>query len=158
MIEIWKPIPRLESCGYVSNFGRVRSVNGKDRKTNIGKNGYERVGFQSGRITVLVHRLVALAFCNGHSEGLTVNHKDGNKLNNRFDNLEWVTYSENIKHAYSTGLKSANKTNMIILDGVFAHIVGRIKNGERQRMIAKEFDVSPAAICKRFKEWKGVAA
>jgi hypothetical protein len=158
MIEVWKPIPGFESCGFVSSLGRIRSASGKDRKTSVATNGYERVGLHGGKVTVLVHRLVAQAFCDGHSDELSVNHKDGNKLNNCFDNLEWATHSENIKHAFRTGLKTANKTNMIIPDEVFAQLVDRIKSGERQSAIAAEFNVSRAAVCKRLKEWKGVAA
>jgi len=158
MSEVWKPIPGFELCGLVSNTGRVKSVGMKDRKTTVGANGYERVGILGGKVTLLVHRLVATAFCSGYSEGLNVNHKDGNKQNNCADNLEWVTPSENCKHAFRTGLRTANKTNIIIPDAAFAQIVMRIKNGERQSAIASEFNVSRAAVSKRLKEWKGIAA
>ena len=50
----------------------------------------------------MIHRLVAQAFLPNEKE--QVNHKDGNKLNNHVDNLQWVTQSENMKHAYDTGL------------------------------------------------------
>lgn len=56
---------------------------------------------------VYVHRLVAEAFTDARDE--TVNHKDGNKLNNRFSNLEWVSYSENNSHAFRIGLKKNAK-------------------------------------------------
>ena len=46
-----------------------------------------------------VHTLVARAFCDGYKKGLIVNHIDGNKLNNYYKNLEWVTYKENSIHA-----------------------------------------------------------
>ena len=55
---------------------------------------------------VTVHRAVALTFL-GPSNGLTVNHKNGNKRDNRIENLEWMTRSGNITHAYRTGLKKA---------------------------------------------------
>ena len=48
--------------------------------------------------TFKVHRQVALSFCEGWREGLQVNHKDGNKHNNRAENLEWVSASENVRH------------------------------------------------------------
>ena len=52
-----------------------------------------------------LHRLVGEAFILNPLNNPCINHKDGNKLNNHVDNLEWVTYSQNNKHAYSIGLK-----------------------------------------------------
>lgn len=63
-----------------------------------------------GAGTQLVHRLICATFhrCPGKMEDYQVNHKDGDKTNNDADNLEWVTPSENILHAYMTGLRSDN--------------------------------------------------
>ena len=155
MLEIWKPIPGFESYGKVSNLGRVVSAAGKQRKTFVSKNGYERIGFNGGKHTITVHKLVAIAFCDGYKDGLCVNHKDGNKLNNVDSNLEWVTHSQNIKHAFDIGIKVAAKTNMVISNEQFALVVQRINNGEKQTKIAKEYGVTPGAICKRLKDWKG---
>lgn len=152
--EVWRPIPGFENHGQVSNYGRVRSRKGKERKTFVSSSGYERVGF-NGKHTITIHRLVALAFCEGHQEHLTVNHKDGNKLNNTAWNLEWVTHSDKLKHAFATGLKRPSRSNLIIEDSEFEKIIARVKSGEVQRKIAREYGVSPAAICKRLKEWKG---
>jgi len=52
-----------------------------------------------------IHRLVADAFCENPDNKPMVNHKDGNKLNNHFSNLEWVTKGENQSHAFRTGLR-----------------------------------------------------
>lgn len=114
MIEMWK----LTIGGYlISNFGKVKSPSRFDQsehlrkekeiKPYITKTGYKRVNlFIDGkRKNFFVHRLVAMAFVEGFEEGLDVNHIDGNKLNNNFQNLEWVTSGENQKHAYRTGLK-----------------------------------------------------
>ena len=57
-----------------------------------------------------LHRLVALAFCEGRTEERNVvNHIDGNPLNNNAENLEWVTFSENSKYAFRTGLRKDNR-------------------------------------------------
>ena len=57
----------------------------------------------NGRVA-FVHRLVAECFCEKPPGKVEVNHKDGNKLNNHYSNLEWVTHLENVRHAYRTGL------------------------------------------------------
>lgn len=56
------------------------------------------------RIKHLLHRLVAMAFVQGFQEGLTVNHIDGNKLNNSPENLEWVSLARNTQHQWESGL------------------------------------------------------
>lgn len=59
-------------------------------------------------VTCRVARLVALAWCKGYAEGMQVNHKDGNTLNNKASNLEWVTGQDNEAHALTNGLIPAN--------------------------------------------------
>lgn len=72
----------------------------------IGPNGYYCVNLSiNGKCkTFQVHRLIAKAFLPKPSEKNIINHKDGNKLNNRIDNLEWCTSKENMQHALMTGL------------------------------------------------------
>ena len=99
--EQWRrcqyPLVRYE----VSSLGRVRHARRKQplRLIDDGK-GYLIFGaFIKGKQkNIRVHRQVALSFCEGWREGLQVNHKDGNKHNNRATNLEWVTASENVRH------------------------------------------------------------
>lgn len=114
-IEVWKDIPSYEGMYQVSTFGRVKSLKRKWvlEDTILIPNytdEYPRYGLSKGKprklITYRIHYLVAVTFIDKDyiSKGLTVNHKDGNKLNNNLDNLEIVTYVENLNHARKTGL------------------------------------------------------
>lgn len=93
---------------YVTRFGDVWSTENMIKlKGRIGGRGYYHVNLGSAH-NIKVHRLVAHHFVRVpkdlSEESLVVNHLDGNKLNNRWDNLEWTTYKGNTEHAYSTGL------------------------------------------------------
>ena len=92
--------------GYLINTdGEVLNSNtGKKLKHSMSGTGYLTV-YVDGK-NELLHRLVAETFLHNPDNLPCVNHKDGNKLNNSIDNLEWCTYSENNLHAYKTGLKS----------------------------------------------------
>lgn len=120
MVEIWKDIEGFEGIYQVSNFGRIKSLGGqkgtclrkeKIRTISYTKDGYAKIRLQSGSIdkTCRVHRLVAQAFLPNPTNKETVNHKDGNKLNNHVDNLEWSDRHEQLLHAYSHNLKTSQK-------------------------------------------------
>lgn len=104
----------------ISDLGRVyNSKLDHFMKTRISNNGYERVGlFIDGhQKEFLVHRLVAKAFLVQRVDAIQVNHIDGDKLYNVVENLEWVTVSENHKHAFQIGLKVApNKRAIRIIE------------------------------------------
>ena len=97
----WRTINVGSHAVEVSEHGLIR-INGRIRSTHITSRGYERVAI--GGVTRGVHRLVAMAFVENPSALNEVNHLDGNKRNNCFNNLEWCDRSRNMKHAYSIGL------------------------------------------------------
>lgn len=99
--ELWLPVIDYEGIYEVSNYGRVRRVDGGIMNGNINSYGYRVVKLtKNGRQKdKKVHRLVALAFIPTIRGKDFVNHKDGDKLNNYVENLEWVTRGENNRHA-----------------------------------------------------------
>lgn len=98
--EVWKPVKSFENVYKVSNLGRI-SNHRKILATHKINSGYMKVSFKfNGHLTnKLVHRVVAEAFIPNSQNKKEVNHLDGNRLNNRSSNLEWVTSSENKRHA-----------------------------------------------------------
>lgn len=104
--EIWKPYIYHYD---VSNFGRIRNrETSRILKQNKIKTGYYACcvscGGRDNKMLIKTHIAVAKLFVDNPSGLSEVNHIDGNKCNNRYDNLEWCTPSHNVKHAYDTGL------------------------------------------------------
>ena len=113
-MEIWKPIAGTKGFIEVSNKGRVRSLlRGEPRvlKPQVDNKGYHRirVTVEREKMSYKVHREIAKAFIPNPNNLPQVNHKDGNKDNNRADNLEWCTRSHNVKHSFDTGLKHPHR-------------------------------------------------
>ena len=114
--EIWKDVVGYEGFYQVSNLGRVKSFHKNKVKIlephcDKTSRSYPRVNLckENCMVKKLVHVLVAEAFIPNPQGKPMVNHKDGNKRNNRVDNLEWVTNSENVRHAFRIGLNRRKK-------------------------------------------------
>lgn len=110
IMEIWKPINDYEGLYEISSLGCVRRLHKTIPPRNLtlwpDRNGYLRAALTRDCKTkrFLVHRLVALAFIPNPDGKPEVNHLNGDKSDNRAENLEWATRSENNRHAFATGL------------------------------------------------------
>ena len=112
--EEWRPVVGYEGWYEISNQGQVKRVAGGRGvrrpilNPTVGKVGYKSVTLSTGtaanRPRLYVHSLVAGAFIGVRPPGYTVNHKDGDKLNNFAANLEYVTRGDNLRHAARIGL------------------------------------------------------
>lgn len=127
--EVFVDIQGYEGYYQVSNYGNVKSLDrvikektgktqtlkGRILKPRINPGGYYYVGLGKNgtRATFAIHQLVARAFIPNPNKKRTINHINGNKLSNSVSNLEWSTYSENLEHAYKTGLRQAVKPSEV---------------------------------------------
>jgi hypothetical protein len=117
MEEIWKDIKGYEGLYRVSNLGRVMSL--KFRQTNrdkilttrLSNSGYKCTGLTKEYKTreLFVHRLIAMAFIPNAENKEQVNHINGIKIDNRIENLEWLSRPDNQKHAYANGLNRVSE-------------------------------------------------
>lgn len=106
MKEIWKDIEGYHGLYQVSNTGKVKSlIKGIILKGCPDKNGYLRVLlYNKNRKLFGIHRLVINTFIENVNSYPTVNHINGNKLDNSLNNLEYMSFVDNLKHAHTTGL------------------------------------------------------
>lgn len=112
-MTMWKRIPKYDDY-EISNKGKIRrAIKGYNKpakfvlKWDIGRDGYAQVTLsKKGQLfRTKIHRLVLLTFFGPCPKNMECNHKDGNKLNNCIENLEWVTKKEQVKHAIENGLR-----------------------------------------------------
>ena len=134
MEELWKDIPNYEGLYEASNLGRIRTKDGKVTYTKLhGERkwkqrilkpkkcrDYNLCGYRVSLWKDGKHKdfLVARLVCTTWHENLidtkmTVNHKDGNRLNNRIENLEWLSLSDNIRHGFENNFYKQDKTVLI---------------------------------------------
>ena len=156
MNEIWKDIENYKGMYQVSNKGDVKSlkrfyknhsklklVEEKILKTMKDSQGYLQVNVcKNGACLIIrIHRLVAETFIPNPENKRTVNHINGIKSDNSVNNLEWNTYSENIKHAFRIGLKTSkhlNKPVKQIKNGKTIHIFCSLHEADRHTGISHQ--------------------
>lgn len=113
MEEIWKDIPNYEGFYKASNLGKIKNIktnkilkpyqdkNRKYMNSHLSKNGIAKV--------IRTHKLIAQTFISNPNNYFVINHIDGNKENNRVDNLEWCTQKHNVKEAWRLGLSKPSE-------------------------------------------------
>lgn len=160
--EEWRPIPGFERTYEVSSFGSVRRLNSKFRRAHLmalgwtgpARRRYQKVKLcQDGVQSVwLVHVLVMLAFVGPTPHGYEIDHLDNDPMNNRLDNLEYVTRSEQQKRAYRRDGRIAsdrrgekNACARLSWDDV-TEIRRLASIGVRQADIARQYAVDPSNI------------
>lgn len=148
---------------YVTDDGRIWSERTqKYLSPQYDKNGYVKVQMRSTdnkSHRYSVHRLVLENFKPVQGmEKLQVNHKDGNKLNNNLNNLEWTTCEENITHAIQNNLRATINGASKLTPEQVIEIYRRAWNGETNIKLGKEFNVHPDQIgrIKNKKSWKNI--
>jgi len=174
--EKWEYVDNFGGFFSVSNLGRVKSnkryIYQKDKNgntyrrhfdgkilrqcCNVARGGYMYVGLQvqNKRKTCKVHRLVCQAFHPNPDNKSVVNHKDGDKSNNKANNLEWATHKENAQHALLKGLTTCKYNATLTIEDVKA-IRAYFNDGMSLPEITKLFTVSKATICRvvNYKIW-----
>ena len=169
--EIWKDIPGYEGLYKISNTGKILSIS-KTRtgysymaKKKINRSYKDRIlrpqkiGNYFGvaltkngdQKTLLVHRLVALAFLPNHENMPNINHIDFNTHNNSIDNLEWCTQLENIHHSMNAGRNrkaSGENCGASKFTNIQVKKIRTIPKNHNHIEIAKIFNVHPETISK----------
>jgi hypothetical protein len=141
--ETWKDIPGYEGLYQASTHGNIRTTASKitSNKRYAVRHWKQRIlkpkspkaeGYRGDlRVTLwkdgksrdfLVARLVAMTWVKGYDNNLTVNHIDGNYLNNSINNLEWVSLGDNIRKGFETGLYSKSQTKVRLIDENYNYI------------------------------------
>lgn len=158
---IWKAVPEFEGLYEANQLGQIKSL--PKRGFNVEKilkpqknltTGYLYFFFKKNNKvkSINIHRIIAKLFISNPENKPCVNHRNGNKTDNHYSNLEWCTYSENTLHSYENQLQvklfGDDCYNVKIADKDINEIFNFIKNGKSIKEIAKQYNVHPSTISK----------
>jgi len=157
--EKWRPLPdeKLKDLYLVSNLGRIKSLNGRDKKIKILtlffniRRGYFYVRCQNKKYikNFIVHRLVAKAFVYNPDPKIRicVDHKDFNRKNNNANNLEWVTHKENTSRAIKAGrIKKAYGIRSPLKEKDVIKMRLLHSKGVSQKILAQKYSIKPCSV------------
>lgn len=163
-IQISKFLPEVKDRYYINKQGELFTDDGQKKMKDCVKNGYVKntLILKDGREKAYFrHRLVMICFNPiKNYEEMQVNHKDGNKLNNYVDNLEWCTNQENRIHAVKIGLaallKGESNPASKLLESQVIDIIQDLLHNVPYSVIAKKYNCSKSTICaiKNKRNWK----
>lgn len=168
--EIWKPIPGLKGF-EASDLGRIRSWRGANqyetlahprlRSLSVKNNGYLEFKAHDGvkRRGYLVHRVILFAFIGEPPSGTEAAHLDGNRQNNRIDNLQWKTHSENLadRIRHGTHLAGERAPRAKLTEAQVREV--RDLDGISQKEIGRRYGITQSAVSliRNRKNWKEAA-
>ena len=171
-MEIWKEIKDYEGIYEISNLGNIKSLKRKGTNGKImcyfdNGMGYLRVKLTKNNKSksLLLHKIIANSFIPNPFLLKTINHKNGIKKDNRIENLEWCTQSENVIHAIKNGLR-IYKSGVDIINSKFSYEkviairrLNKIKNGKINiSKLALKLNVSESSISRilKYKTYKNI--
>lgn len=159
-MEIWKDIIGFDGKYKISNYGNVKNSL-KLMTPQLTHQGYLKIRLSNNGVVkgYFIHRLVAIAFIDNNQNKRCVNHKDGNKTNNTVNNLEWVTHSENEKHAYANNLQPSKSGVSNGRSKLKDNDIIEIRSsGKSSSHLARKYKVTVTSICniRSGKSWRHI--
>lgn len=138
----------VSHCGYdIHKDGRIYSrKRNKWLSPKPNNRGYMTTSSIDGE--TLVHRIVAKYWCEGYSKELTVNHKDMDKTNNHYLNLEWMPQGDNARHSYSKGRKvvrNGGNPKKKYIDSILQDVLD-LKGKMYYKEVAEKFNISGGTV------------
>lgn len=167
----WLPLVGYEDTHEISEYGDVRrTADSRSKKAGyvslhqIDRFGYRRVSLNTGkqRNTYPVHRLVAITFVGECPDEMEVNHKDGNKSNNHYSNLEYLSHRDNCQHSFDVLGRKAPRGEGSGVSKITEDDVREIRclyaSGVTQREIGERYGLTHVAVghITRGKTWQHV--